>query len=240
MVRPMDKHPIWRLDRGYDVVQSQIVFPRRFSCDSSAPRRASRQSRKGAQIILSFKKCTHFLFVRTNPACNSGGRINPYLTQQLPSHSVAGLRGRSIRAHHPTMTFFPAHPSAFSTLHLMLGTLPRHGLPPLAAADSLVSPSSLSSFAALSTAGDHATATAASSVASLSMSLSMSTPSSTDRVFEAVAPNPAVLAAMGSVVLLCVAAGYVWANDVVPVSRTKLAISKSRGGEFLAIVSLFE
>jgi hypothetical protein len=45
---------------------------------------------------------------------------------------------------------------------------------------------------------------------------------------------------MGSVVLLCVAAGYVWANDVVPVSRTKLAISKSRGGEFLAIVSLFE
>lgn len=87
MVRPMDKHPIWRLDHGYDVVQSQIVFPRRFSCDSSAPRRASRQSRKGAQIILSFKKCTHFLFVRTNPACNSGGRINPYLTQQLPSHA---------------------------------------------------------------------------------------------------------------------------------------------------------
>jgi len=131
------------------------------------------------------------------------------------------------------MTFFPAHPSAFATFRPMLGTLPRHGLPPLAAADSLVSPSSLSSFAALSTAGDHATATAASSVASLSMSLSISTSSSsTDRVFEAVAPNPAVLAAMGSVVLLCVAAGYVWANDVVPVSRTKLAISKSRGGEF--------
>ena len=39
-------------------------------------RRAERLSRKGAQIILSFKKCTHFLFVRTNPACNSGGRIS--------------------------------------------------------------------------------------------------------------------------------------------------------------------
>ena len=142
------------------------------------------------------------------------------------------------------MTFFPIHPSAFATLHPMLATLPRHAtaaaaVPPLAA-DSLFSPFSLSSFAALSTAGDHATATAASSVASLSISLSTSTSSSTDRVFEAVAPNPALLAAMGSVVLLCVTAGYVWANDVVPVSRTKLAISKSRGGEFFAIVSLFE
>ena len=124
----------------------------------------------------------------------------------------------------------------------MLATLPRHAtaaaaVPPLSA-DSLMPPSSLSSFAALSTAGDHATATAAPIVASLSMSLSLatSTPSSTDRVFEAVAPNPALLAAMGLVVLLCAAAGYVWANDVVPVSRTKLAISKSRGGEFLAIV----
>ncbi|KAL7452399.1 hypothetical protein ACHAWC_004112 [Mediolabrus comicus] len=34
---------------------------------------------------------------------------------------------------------------------------------------------------------------------------------------------------MGSVVLLCIVAGFVWANEVVPVSRTKLAISKSRG-----------
>ena len=49
------------------------------------------------------------------------------------------------------------------------------------------------------------------------------------QVFEAVAPDPSLLIGMGSVVLLCVAAGFVWANDVVPVSRTKLAISKSRG-----------
>lgn len=49
------------------------------------------------------------------------------------------------------------------------------------------------------------------------------------RAFEAVAPDPSLLVGMGSVVLLCIAAGFVWANDVVPVSRTKLAISKSRG-----------
>lgn len=49
------------------------------------------------------------------------------------------------------------------------------------------------------------------------------------RVFEAVAPDTSLLLGMGSVLLLCIAAGYVWANEVVPVSRTKLAISKSRG-----------
>jgi hypothetical protein len=95
--------------------------------------------------------------------------------------------------------------------------------------ETLFPASSVSSFAAPSTVGDHATATAATIASSMTMSMSTS---STDKVFEAVAPNPALLAAMGSVVLLCVAAGYVWANDVVPVSRTKLAISKSRGGEF--------
>jgi hypothetical protein len=49
--------------------------------------------------------------------------------------------------------------------------------------------------------------------------------------FEAVLPDPTVILGMGFVVLLCIAASYVWANEVVPVSRTKLAISKSRGGE---------
>ena len=48
--------------------------------------------------------------------------------------------------------------------------------------------------------------------------------------FEAVLPDPTVILGMGFVVLLCIAASYVWANEVVPVSRTKLAISKSRGG----------
>jgi len=49
------------------------------------------------------------------------------------------------------------------------------------------------------------------------------------QTFEAVAPDPSLFIGMGSVVLLCIAAGFVWANDVVPVSRTKLAISKNRG-----------
>lgn len=52
---------------------------------------------------------------------------------------------------------------------------------------------------------------------------------SAPQVFEAVAPDPSLFIGMGSVVILCIAAGIVWANDVVPVSRTKLAISKSRG-----------
>ena len=34
---------------------------------------------------------------------------------------------------------------------------------------------------------------------------------------------------MGGVVVLCVVAALVWNNSVVPISRTKLAISKSRG-----------
>ena len=51
------------------------------------------------------------------------------------------------------------------------------------------------------------------------------------RVFEAVAPDTSLLAGFGIVVVLCIVAGYVWANEVVPVSRTKLAISKSRGGK---------
>jgi hypothetical protein len=49
------------------------------------------------------------------------------------------------------------------------------------------------------------------------------------QTFDAVFPDTSLLIGMGSVVLLCVIAASVWANEVVPVSRTKLAISKSRG-----------
>lgn len=49
------------------------------------------------------------------------------------------------------------------------------------------------------------------------------------QVFEAVAPDTSLLIGFGSVVILCIAAGWVWANEVVPVSRAKLAISKNRG-----------
>jgi hypothetical protein len=49
------------------------------------------------------------------------------------------------------------------------------------------------------------------------------------QIFDAVLPDTSLLIGMGSVILLCVVAASVWANEVVPVSRTKLAISKSRG-----------
>lgn len=51
----------------------------------------------------------------------------------------------------------------------------------------------------------------------------------TTQTFDAVLPDTSLLIGMGSVLLLCVLAAIVWANEVVPVSRTKLAISKSRG-----------
>ena len=50
-----------------------------------------------------------------------------------------------------------------------------------------------------------------------------------DQVFEAVLPDTSALVAMGSILILSVIAAVVWSNEVVPVSRTKLAISKSRG-----------
>ena len=55
------------------------------------------------------------------------------------------------------------------------------------------------------------------------------------QVFEAVAPDSSFFIGIGFVVLLCVVAGSVWANDVVPISRTKLAISKSRGGKWKCV-----
>ena len=48
-------------------------------------------------------------------------------------------------------------------------------------------------------------------------------------VFEASIPDTSVLVGLGIVVILCVFASVVWANEVVPVSRAKLAVSKSRG-----------
>jgi len=61
------------------------------------------------------------------------------------------------------------------------------------------------------------------------VAIQQATSSTSPQVFEAVLPDSSLLIGMGSVVLLCIVAGFVWANEVVPVSRTKLAISKSRG-----------
>jgi hypothetical protein len=57
-------------------------------------------------------------------------------------------------------------------------------------------------------------------------SLNSGTPSV---VFDPVLPQTETLVGMGVIVILCVAVSWVWANQVVPVSRTKLAIDKSRG-----------
>ena len=48
-------------------------------------------------------------------------------------------------------------------------------------------------------------------------------------VYEAVLPQTETLVGMGFILVLCVALYWVWENQVVPVSRTKLAISKNRG-----------
>lgn len=47
--------------------------------------------------------------------------------------------------------------------------------------------------------------------------------------FEPVAPDTTTLLGFGGIVVLCAIAGWVWANQVVPVSRTKLALSKKSG-----------
>ena len=62
-----------------------------------------------------------------------------------------------------------------------------------------------------------------------SFTVQQASSSASSQVFEPVLPDSSLLIGMGSVVLLCIVAGIVWANEVVPVSRTKLAISKSRG-----------
>ena len=48
-------------------------------------------------------------------------------------------------------------------------------------------------------------------------------------VYEAVVPPTETLLGMGLIISLCIVVAFVWSNEVVPVSRTKLAISKSRG-----------
>eukprot|EP00980_Cylindrotheca_fusiformis_P024742 scaffold12369_cov97-Cylindrotheca_fusiformis.AAC.8 len=48
-------------------------------------------------------------------------------------------------------------------------------------------------------------------------------------VFEPIMPSTESLAGFGIILILCVVVANVWAEQVVPVSRTKLAISKSRG-----------
>ena len=68
-----------------------------------------------------------------------------------------------------------------------------------------------------------------SSISSSTAAIATTDAAADVRVFEPVMPDTSGLAAMGGVVVLCVVAALVWNNSVVPISRTKLAISKSRG-----------
>ena len=47
--------------------------------------------------------------------------------------------------------------------------------------------------------------------------------------FEAILPDSSMLIAFGCIVALSALAAWVWANQVVPVSRTNLALSKKKG-----------
>jgi len=49
------------------------------------------------------------------------------------------------------------------------------------------------------------------------------------QTFDPVLPDTTTLVGFGSLIVLCAAAAWVWANQVVPVSRTKLVLSKKNG-----------
>jgi hypothetical protein len=62
-----------------------------------------------------------------------------------------------------------------------------------------------------------------------SSSIQLSDAQVPEGVYEPIIPQTETLVGMGLIVILCIAACWTWANQVVPVSRTNLAISKSRG-----------
>lgn len=49
------------------------------------------------------------------------------------------------------------------------------------------------------------------------------------QTFEAIPPDTSTLLGFGVIILISLVAGTVWSNEVVPVSRTKLALSKRDG-----------
>eukprot|EP00529_Nitzschia_sp_RCC80_P030867 CAMPEP_0113457954 /NCGR_PEP_ID=MMETSP0014_2-20120614/9672_1 /TAXON_ID=2857 /ORGANISM="Nitzschia sp." /LENGTH=298 /DNA_ID=CAMNT_0000349461 /DNA_START=71 /DNA_END=967 /DNA_ORIENTATION=- /assembly_acc=CAM_ASM_000159 len=54
-------------------------------------------------------------------------------------------------------------------------------------------------------------------------------PPTTVTTYDAVMPSKETLVGMGFIVVLCAVAAWVWSEQVVPVSRTKLALSKKDG-----------
>jgi type II secretory pathway component PulM len=57
---------------------------------------------------------------------------------------------------------------------------------------------------------------------------SSSAPFATAASFDPVAPDATTLLGFGIVVIVCAIAAYVWSNQVVPISRTKLALAKQK------------
>jgi hypothetical protein len=52
--------------------------------------------------------------------------------------------------------------------------------------------------------------------------------STTTPTFDAIVPDTTILVGFGMIVIICTIAAYVWANQVVPISRTKLALAKQK------------
>jgi hypothetical protein len=76
-----------------------------------------------------------------------------------------------------------------------------------------------------------ASAASTSLVHSLAYSVAASGVNPPDNLkeFEPIIPDTFALFSIGSVAILCAAAAWVWANQVVPTGRTKLALSKRQG-----------
>jgi hypothetical protein len=77
----------------------------------------------------------------------------------------------------------------------------------------------------------EASSATTSLVHSLAYSVAVSevNPGGTLKEYEPIVPDTVALLGIGSVLIVSAAAAWVWANQVVPTSRTKLALSKRQG-----------
>lgn len=80
-----------------------------------------------------------------------------------------------------------------------------------------------------SSSSSDSVANSLSSSSSSSWTVSATEPSVASS-FDAVLPDATTLAGFGVVAVVCAVAAYVWSTQVVPISRTKLALSKRQGG----------
>mmetsp|Transcript_14026 Transcript_14026/g.18279 ORF Transcript_14026/g.18279 Transcript_14026/m.18279 type:complete len:289 (+) Transcript_14026:291-1157(+) len=71
--------------------------------------------------------------------------------------------------------------------------------------------------------------TAAAAVGENAAAATTTTAITSTTTFEPILPDATALLGFGSIAIICAIAAWVWANQVVPVSRTKLALSKKKG-----------